>query len=74
MHVDDFVFCGNDLFQKNVISELKKEFKVETHESETFKFLGLGFWQIKDGITIEQNLCFIYVLNRYIEIKVFEKK
>ena len=56
MHVDDFIFCGNDSFQKNVISELKKTFKVGTHESGTFKFLGLGVKQTKDGIMIDQNL------------------
>ena len=56
MHEDDFVFCGNDLFQKNVISDLKKIFNVGIHESETFKFLVLHVRQTKDGITIDQNL------------------
>ena len=39
MHLDDFIFCGNDEFQRNVISELKRIFKVGTYENETFKFL-----------------------------------
>ena len=56
MHIDDFVFCGNDLFQKNVIVELKKIFRFGIHESGTFKFWGLGVKQTKDGITIHQNL------------------
>ena len=60
MHVDKFVICGNDLFQKNVISELKKIFKVGLPESGTFKFLELGVRQTKDGISIDQNL---YVLS-----------
>ena len=29
MHIDDFIFCGNDLFPKNMISELKKYSKLE---------------------------------------------
>ena len=56
IHVDDFVFWDNDLFQKNVIAELKKIFQIETHENGTFKFWGLGVRQTKDGITINQNL------------------
>ena len=28
MHLDDFMFCGNDTFQMNVISEIKRIFKV----------------------------------------------
>ena len=41
MHVDDFIFCGNDFFQKNVISELKKIFQAGMHESGTFKFFAI---------------------------------
>ena len=51
MHVDDFILCGNDLFQKKVIAKLKK-----TYESGTFRFWELGIKQTQDGITIEQNL------------------
>ena len=53
MHVYDFLFCGNDLFKKNEITGLKK---IRTHERRTFEIFGLGFRQIKDGITIDQNL------------------
>ena len=56
MQVDDSIFCGNDTFQKNVISELERIFKVWTHESRTFKFSKLGIKQTKDRITIDQNL------------------
>ena len=51
MHVDDFIFCGNYLFQKYVIAELKKY--IGTHESGTFKFLQLTD---KRWIIIDQNL------------------
>ena len=74
MHIDDFVFCGNDLFQKNVIVELKKIFRFGIHESGTFKFLGLGVKQNKRGNYYPpKSVCFIYIPNRYKERKVFEK-
>ena len=60
MHVNDFIFSENDTFQRNVISELKRIFKVGTHENGTFKFLG--------------SICFIYIANRHEEKKVLKKK
>ena len=36
---------------------------------EHFKFWGLGVRQTKGSITIDQNLCFIYIPNRYKERK-----
>ena len=56
MHVDDFVFGGNDLFQKNVIADFEKIFKFGLLESGTFKCWGLGVRQTKYGIIIDQNL------------------
>ena len=38
MHLDDFVFCGNYLFQKNVIAELKKYLKLECMKVERSNF------------------------------------
>ena len=68
MHIDIFTLCGNDLFQKNEISKVKKI------ESGTFKFLGLSVRQKKDGIIIDQNR---YVSSlapkRHKERNVFEK-
>ena len=55
-NVDDFQFGGKDTFQRNVISRLKRIFKVRRHENGTFKFLGFGVQQTKDGIIIHQNL------------------
>ena len=64
MYVDNFIFCGNDIFQRNVISELKRIFKVGTHENGTFIFLELGVKQTKNGINhYKQNLCLIYIPN-----------
>ena len=55
MYIDNIIFYGNDTFQRNVISESKRIFKFGTHENGTFKFLGLGVKQTKDGITTDQN-------------------
>ena len=68
IYVEDFIFCGN------LITELKKMFKVGMQESGTSKFLGLDVRQTKDGITIDQNLNFIYIPKRHKEKKIFEKK
>ena len=38
MHINDFVFCENDLFQKNVIAELKKYSKLEHMTVEHLNF------------------------------------
>ena len=56
MHVDDFELTGNGIFEKNVVSVLKKRLKVGSHETKTFKFLGLNVRQNQNGITVDQDL------------------
>ena len=57
MHVDDFEFCGDKIFQKEVIEVLKAEFNVGSHEyGSSFKYLGLEISQTKGKIQINQNL------------------
>ena len=55
-HVDDFAFCGNDFFQSHVIGKLKRTFNVNTHESGSFKYLGLEVLQTAEGVQVHQNL------------------
>ena len=74
VHVDDFIFCGIDTFQRNATSELKIIFKVRTHENETFKFWGLNVKQTKDWITIDQNLYTLSIYPKDKENKVLKKK
>ena len=38
MYIDDFVFYGNDLFKKNVISEMKKYSKLKRMKVEPLNF------------------------------------
>ena len=56
-HVDDFVFCGNNAFQTNIISKLKGKFNMRDHESGTFKYLGLNLNVTQNGecVMINQN-------------------
>ena len=56
IHADNFVYCENDLFLQNLIAELKKYSKLECMKAGYINFLGLGVRQMKDGITINQNL------------------
>ena len=67
-------FCGNDLFQKNLIAELKKYSKQECMKVEHLNF---GVWMLgkqKWDYYPPKSTCFIYIPNRYKERKVFEKK
>ena len=51
MYIDDFVFCENDLFQKNVITELKKKYsKLEHMKVEHLNFGDLVFGKQKMGL------------------------
>ena len=45
MHVDDFIFCRNGAFQRNVISGLKRISKVGTHENDLVCWF-VGFYGI----------------------------
>ena len=70
MHVDYILFWENYTFQRNVISELKRMFKVGTHENETFKFWGL----VLSIYYRPKSLCFISISNRHKEKKVLKNK
>ena len=56
LHVDDFVYCGNNKFHKNVIEVLTIKFKISSRSKNTFKYIGLMIAQTKDGgITVSQS-------------------
>ena len=59
MHVDDFVFCGNDLFQENEIAELKKYSKLDHMKVEHLNFGDLVLGKLKMGL-LSTKICFIY--------------
>ena len=54
-HVDDFAFCGNEVFIEQVILKLLKSFKISKHEIGAFKYLGLEVLQTAEGIQVHQD-------------------
>ena len=58
-HVDDFAFAGSQNFHTTVIEEFKKTFKVKQYENSSFKCVGLGINQTKDGILVDKWNTFI---------------
>ena len=55
MHVDDFEFCGNESFKREVVEPLKRIFNIGSHETRTFKYLGLEVRQTKEAIMVTQD-------------------
>ena len=54
MHVDDFVYGGSSAFEVTVIIEMKKKLRVGSHESGSFKYLGLNVKLSVEDIKIDQ--------------------
>ena len=53
-HVDGFAFAGNQNIHTIVIEEFKKTFKIKQHENSSFRYVGLGISQTKNGILVDQ--------------------
>ena len=54
LHVDDFVFAGNQKFQTNVIKPLLDKYVISKHEQSSFKYIGIDINQSKSGIILDQ--------------------
>ena len=54
VHVDDFIHCGSDSFNKYVILPLMEEFKVGKNEKGSFMYTGFKITQDSDGIVLDQ--------------------
>ena len=54
-HVDDFEYCGTLQWQRKVIGELVKTFKISKTEKGSFKYVGLNVEQNGKLITIDQS-------------------
>ena len=54
LHVDDFIHCGNDFFNKKVLPSVMKEFTVGKSESHAFMYTGFMINQDEEGITLDQ--------------------
>ena len=54
-HVDDFLFTGDKTFHKQVINQIKVQFKIGQESKCCFKYIGLSVVQNKNSIKIDQN-------------------
>ena len=53
VHVDDFLFAGNEKFQNTVIGNLRQTFAIGKEESKQLKYLSLNLCYQEDKITID---------------------
>ena len=54
VHVDDFIFAGNDLFHEMVVQAIIKSFQIGQVQENVFKYLGLNVTQCEGAIAIDQ--------------------
>ena len=55
IHVDDFIWAGNENFCTKVINSLKLVFKISKEHNTAFKYLGVNVRITKDAAFIDQN-------------------
>ena len=55
LHVDDFLQSGSDYFNKHIIPEVVKAFKIGKSENKEFIYTGFDIKQNDSGITLEQS-------------------
>ena len=53
-HIDDFLHCGDDFFNKEVIEGLCKRFQAGSRQDEDFKYVGYQITQTPRGVTLSQ--------------------
>ena len=54
-HIDDFLHCGNEHFQKSIIQPLCSRFETGSRQSENFKYVGFQITQSNSCITLDQH-------------------
>lgn len=55
VHVDDFLWAGNEILTNDILAKLRATFKIGSEESEQFKYLGLEIKHEKSAVVIDQN-------------------
>ena len=53
-HVDDFIYGGSALFNKQVIDKIKEKFEISREDDCMFKYVGQEVKQTHSEITIDQ--------------------
>ena len=54
IHVDDFLWCGNDYFFRNVIEKIHNQFIIGKEFNTAFRYLGLDLKEHKDHLLLDQ--------------------
>ena len=54
-HVDDFCFGGSEIFQNQVIDNLRKVFKIKSEEVAEFQYVGLNIKKTEKNIKLGQD-------------------
>ena len=55
LHVDDFLTCGDTMFDKTIMPELLKAFQVGKSEEESFMYTGFKLTQTEAAIVLDQS-------------------
>ena len=53
-HVGDFIICGTDSFQKNLVDKIKSRFRVSSECEGLFTYTGLQIKQDNESVTVSQ--------------------
>ena len=62
-HVDDFMYCGEESFEENVIKKLKTIFEISSESENMFAYLGIKISSEPNYFTIDQ---LGYVTDKYL--------
>ena len=54
LHVDDFIHCGTEFFNREILPKVLEVFQMGKSESESFMYTGFMLKQTKEGITLDQ--------------------
>ena len=54
VYVDDFLYCGTQLFTTSIIAKLMKKFEIGSSAEITFTYVGIRFNSYQDGLTMDQ--------------------
>ena len=54
-HVDDFVYCRNLNWHKNVVEKLLSIFEISKKKTGSFRYIGLNVVQTGKEVSVDQN-------------------
>ena len=69
LHVDDFLECGSDGYNKTISDKIKEKFIISKEEECSIKYVGLNILQRKDVLCLDQNHFEVTVEKPHIDIR-----